>query len=155
MNDAVIPLLEKFKQRYNSWLSPTFGEGFMLDYDLTGVDALQADAKTRAEVSKINFDTGNISMNEYRKMNGLEPLETETAEVAPNLMNGFDVKDLNIETKESYSDYPKQAVENAKKGIELSDDVAKNMVNEVWANAKLPRGVMMHEGTKSGVVRLG
>ena len=43
----------------------------------------------------------------------------------------------------------------AEKGVTLSDDVAKNMVNEVWANAKLPRGVMMNEGTKSGVVRLG
>ena len=43
----------------------------------------------------------------------------------------------------------------ADKGITLSDDVAKNMVNEVWANAKLPRGVMMNENTKSGVVRLG
>ncbi len=42
----------------------------------------------------------------------------------------------------------------ADKGITLSDDVAKNMVNEVWANAKLPRGVMLNEGTKSGVVRL-
>jgi hypothetical protein len=41
------------------------------------------------------------------------------------------------------------------KGVTLSEDVAKNMVNEVWANAKLPRGVMMNEGTKSGVVRLG
>ena len=45
--------------------------------------------------------------------------------------------------------------EAAKKGVTLSEDVAKNMVNEVWANAKLPRGVMMNEGTKSGVVRLG
>jgi hypothetical protein len=45
--------------------------------------------------------------------------------------------------------------EAAKKGVELSEDVAKNMVNEVWANAKLPRGVMMNENTKSGVVRLG
>ncbi len=43
----------------------------------------------------------------------------------------------------------------ADKGITLSDDVAKNMVNEVWANAQLPRGVMLNEGTKSGVVRLG
>jgi hypothetical protein len=42
----------------------------------------------------------------------------------------------------------------ADKGITLSDDVAKNMVNEVWANAKLPRGVMLNERTKSGVVRL-
>ena len=41
------------------------------------------------------------------------------------------------------------------KGVTLSEDVAKNMVNEVWANAKLPRGIMMNEGTKSGVVRLG
>jgi hypothetical protein len=41
------------------------------------------------------------------------------------------------------------------KGVTLSEDVAKNMVNEVWANAKLPRGVMMNEGTKSGTVRLG
>ena len=29
--------------------------------------------------------------------------------------------------------------EAAKKGIKLSDDVAKNMVNEVWNNAELPR----------------
>ena len=86
-NDAVIPLLEKFKQRYNSWLAPTFGEGFMLDYDLTGIDALQADAKTRAEVSKIHADSGNISVNEYRKMNGLEPLDEATADIIPNLQN--------------------------------------------------------------------
>ena len=130
-NDAVIPLLEKFKQRYNSWLAPSFGEEFVLDYDLTGVDALQADAKTRAEVSKIHFDTGNISMNEYRKLNGLEPLETETAEVAPNLIVGFDVKDLNIETKESYSDYPKQAVQNAKKGIELNEAIGNSCATAV------------------------
>jgi hypothetical protein len=43
----------------------------------------------------------------------------------------------------------------AEKGITLTDDVAKNMVNEVWANAQLPKGVMMNEGTKSGTVRLG
>ena len=45
--------------------------------------------------------------------------------------------------------------EAANKGVTLSEDVAKNMVDELWANSKLPRGVMMNEGTKSGVVRLG
>jgi len=44
--------------------------------------------------------------------------------------------------------------EAAKKGVTLSEDVAKGMVNEVWNNAKLPKGVMMNEGTKSGIVRL-
>ena len=45
--------------------------------------------------------------------------------------------------------------EAAKKGITLPDDVAKSMVNEVWNNAQLPRGVMMNPNTKSGKVRLG
>jgi HK97 family phage portal protein len=84
-NDAVIPLLEKFKQRYNSWLAPSFGEQYMLDYDLTGIDALQADAKTRAEVAKIHADSGSISVNEYRKLNGLELLDDESADLIPNL----------------------------------------------------------------------
>ena len=45
--------------------------------------------------------------------------------------------------------------EAAKKGITLTDDVAKSMVNEVWTNAKLPRGIMMNPRTKSGEVRFG
>jgi hypothetical protein len=53
-----------------------------------------------------------------------------------------------------------EAIENfkneaAKKGVTLPDDVAKAMVNEVWNNAQLPRGVMMNPNTKSGKVRLG
>ena len=45
--------------------------------------------------------------------------------------------------------------EASKKGITLPDDVAKSMVNEVWANAKLPRGIMLNPRTKSGEVRFG
>ena len=45
--------------------------------------------------------------------------------------------------------------EAAKKGITLPDDVAKSMVNEVWTNAKLPRGIMLNPRTKSGEVRFG
>jgi hypothetical protein len=45
--------------------------------------------------------------------------------------------------------------EAAKKGITLPDDVAKSMVNEVWTNSKLPRGIMMNPNTKSGEVRFG
>ena len=45
--------------------------------------------------------------------------------------------------------------EAAEKGITLTDDVAKSMVNEVWTNAKLPKGIMLNPNTKSGEVRLG
>jgi len=45
--------------------------------------------------------------------------------------------------------------EAANKGITLPDDVAKSMVNEVWENAELPKGIMMNPRTKSGEVRFG
>ena len=53
---------------------------------------------------------------------------------------------------EAITNFKKEA---ANKGVTLSDDVAKAMVNEVWNNASLPRGVMMNPNTKSGQVRLG
>ena len=43
--------------------------------------------------------------------------------------------------------------EAAKKGVTLSDDLAKSMVNEVWINAELPKGIMMNEASKNAVVR--
>ena len=42
----------------------------------------------------------------------------------------------------------------AEKGITLGDDTAKNMVNEVWRNSRLPKGVMLNPRTKSGTLRL-
>ena len=44
--------------------------------------------------------------------------------------------------------------EAAEKGVTLTDDVAKNMVNEVWNNAELPKGILLSSNSKSGVVRL-
>lgn len=70
--NAVIPLLEKFKQKYNSWLAPSFGEEYKLDFNLDNIDALQADAKTRAEITKIHLDAGAIDVEEYRKMNNIK-----------------------------------------------------------------------------------
>jgi hypothetical protein len=76
---------------------------------------------------------------------GYEVFKNNPMSVADNY--GPSSKVINVAVKEFID-------EAAKKGVTLSEDVAKNMVNEVWANAKLPRGVMMNEGTKSGVVRL-
>ena len=45
--------------------------------------------------------------------------------------------------------------EAANKGITLPDDVANSMVNAVWRNAELPKGIMMNPRTKSGEVRFG
>ena len=76
---------------------------------------------------------------------GYEVFKNNPMSVADNY--GPSSKVINVAVKEFID-------EAAKKGVTLSEDVAKGMVNEVWNNAKLPRGVMMNEGTKSGVVRL-
>jgi hypothetical protein len=54
--------------------------------------------------------------------------------------------------KETVEDFQKVALE---KGITLSDDVAKSMVDEVWSNAELPKGIMINPKSKAGSVRLG
>ena len=77
---------------------------------------------------------------------GYEVFKNSPMSVADNY--GPSSKVINVAVKEFID-------EAANKGVTLSEDVAKNMVNEVWANSKLPRGVMLNEGTKSGVVRLG
>lgn len=132
-NDAIIPLLNKFKQGYNAWLVPAFGDDLYLDYDLSEVDSLQADAKTRAETSKIHADSGNISVNEYRKMNGLDLIDDPQANNIPNLTEGLEMKSisLKLETKQSYNDYPQQAVENAKRGIRLNEEVGNECATAV------------------------
>jgi len=76
---------------------------------------------------------------------GYEVFKNNPMSVADNY--GPSSKVINVAVKEFID-------EAANKGVTLSEDVAKGMVNEVWNNAKLPRGVMMNEGTKSGVVRL-
>ena len=77
---------------------------------------------------------------------GYEVFKNNPMSVADNY--GPSSKVINVAVKEFID-------EAANKGVTLSEDIAKNMVNEVWANSKLPRGVMMNEHTKSGVVRLG
>ena len=77
---------------------------------------------------------------------GYEVFKNNPMSVADNY--GPSSKVINVAVKEFID-------EAANKGVTLSEDIAKNMVNEVWANSKLPRGVMMNEQTKSGVVRLG
>ena len=42
----------------------------------------------------------------------------------------------------------------AEKGINLSEDVAKNMVDEVWNTSSLPKDILVTPRSKSGTVRI-
>ena len=57
-DDAVLPLLDHFKDELNNWLVPQFGDGLMLDYDADGIEALAPRReKTWARIAAADFMT--------------------------------------------------------------------------------------------------
>ncbi len=143
----------------------------VIDFSNDLINNYKADPKDVAELVQ-NFNDMRGTWSELFTLMGsrLTPNALEDFQkVIPQQINdvldrGYEVfKNNPMSVADNYGPSSKvinKAVEDfidvaGEKGVTLSDDVAKNMVNEVWANAKLPRGVMMNEGTKSGVVRLG
>jgi hypothetical protein len=143
----------------------------VIDFSNDLINNYKADPKDVAELVQ-NFNDMRGTWSELFTLMGsrLTPSALEDFQkVIPKQINevldrGYEVfKNSPMSVADNYGPSSKvinKAVEEfkdvaAEKGITLTDDVAKNMVNEVWANAKLPRGVMMNEGTKSGTVRLG
>ena len=143
----------------------------VIDFSNDLINNYKADPKDVAELVK-NFNDMRGTWSELFTLMGsrLTPAALEDFQkVIPKQINdvldrGYEVfKNNPMSVADNYGPSSKvinKAVQDfkdvaAEKGITLTDDIAKNMVNEVWANAKLPRGVMMNEGTKSGVVRLG
>jgi len=143
----------------------------VIDFSNDLINNYKADPKDVAELVQ-NFNDMRGTWSELFTLMGsrLTPSALEDFQkVIPKQINdvldrGYEVfKNSPMSVADNYGPSSKvinKAVEDfideaAKKNVTLSEDVAKNMVNEVWANAQLPRGVMLNEGTKSGVVRLG
>lgn len=70
--DAIIPLLDKFKQAYNNWLVPAYAKAenkeLYLDYDITKIDVLQEDLEKKAKIVVELVREGVITPNEGREM---------------------------------------------------------------------------------------
>jgi hypothetical protein len=149
----------------------TIDEDKVIDFSNDLINNYKADPKDVAELVQ-NFNDMRGTWSELFTLMGsrLTPSALEDFQkVIPKQINdvldrGYEVfKNSPMSVADNYG--PSSKVINTavkefidvagEKGVTLSEDVAKNMVNEVWANAKLPRGVMMNEGTKSGTVRLG
>ena len=68
---VIIPVLTEMKHGINRWLVPHFGQDLMLDFDLSGVDALQEDKLLRFKA--IKESAGMITINEARIAAGIKP----------------------------------------------------------------------------------
>jgi HK97 family phage portal protein len=77
--DAIIPLLEIFKQNYNNWLVRSYSEAenadLFLDFSVNNIPSLQEDINKKAQTISILIDKGVISPNEGREMLSLGRIE--------------------------------------------------------------------------------
>jgi len=77
--DAIIPLLEIFKQNYNNWLVRSYSEAenadLFLDFSVDNIPSLQEDINKKAQTISILIKQGVISPNEGREMLSLGRIE--------------------------------------------------------------------------------
>ena len=70
--DAIIPLLNVFKENYNNWLVSPYSESenadIFLDYSVADIPSLQEDINKKAQTVSILIEKGVISPNEGREM---------------------------------------------------------------------------------------
>ena len=71
--NVIIPILCEVRAGLNRWLVPYFGKDIYLDFDISGIDALQEDKLLRFKA--IKESAGMITINEARIAAGLKPYE--------------------------------------------------------------------------------
>ena len=98
--DAVIPLLEIFKQNYNNWLVNSYSEAenadLFLDFSVDNIPALQEDINKKAQTISVLIDKGVISPNEGREMLNLGRVENKPAMDEFYTTGSTDAIELNI-----------------------------------------------------------
>ena len=80
-NNVVVPLLEELRDGLNLWLTPKYGEGLCLDFDLSGVRELQEDFQKQSTAVK-NL-AGILTIDEIRNKLGYMPLPSGGDELLP------------------------------------------------------------------------
>lgn len=81
--DAIIPLLNLFKENYNNWLVKPYAEAenkkIYLDYSVENIPALQEDINKKAQTVKILIEKGIITPNEGREMINMARVDNNPA----------------------------------------------------------------------------
>lgn len=86
--ETIIPHLELFKEEFNNWLVPFFGNDIELDYDVESIGALQEDSSLAWEkAEKAKF----ITIDEKRNLVGYDDLPNNEGKVVlvPSSMIGL------------------------------------------------------------------
>ena len=86
-NETIIPLLDRFQGDLNEWLTPMFGEGLELRYDIDSIPAMAEQRKRVFESVSTGVRDGILTRNEAREQLGYEPIDGADSLLVPaNLM---------------------------------------------------------------------
>jgi len=98
-NETIIPLLDRFQGDLNEWLTPMFGEGLELRYDIDSIPAMAEQRKRVFESVVTGVQNGILTRNEAR-----EQLGYETVDGGDSLLVPANLMPLNIASEENDTD---------------------------------------------------
>jgi HK97 family phage portal protein len=72
--DAILPILDKLRDKLNSTLVIKYGDNLYLDYDKDSIEALKENSDIKAARIREDYKNGVITLNEARAARGYEEL---------------------------------------------------------------------------------
>ena len=167
-NETIIPLLDRFQGDLNEWLTPMFGEGLELRYDIDSIPAMAEQRKRVFESVVTGVQNGILTRNEAREQLGYETVDgADSLLVAANLMplnianeeNDTDVgEDIPTEEVEEEANEPEIMVEENNYGeideiIKAVSDINTTPTDGMVSEAK--KGIEWRKEFNRGGTRIG
>ena len=104
-NDVIMPLVNRFVQELNEWLVPSYGMDLRIVPDYSGVSVLQSDKAEQSKWLTEQVNSGQMTRNEARIVQGLDPIESEMMDTPTVTMGTTPIDDIRfdpfIETPEA------------------------------------------------------
>jgi len=167
-NETIIPLLDRFQGDLNEWLTPMFGEGLELRYDIDSIPAMAEQRKRVFESVVTGVQNGILTRNEAREQLGYETVDGGDSLLVPaNLMplniaseeNDTDVgEDIPTEEVEEEANEPEIMVEENNYGeideiIKAISDINTTPTDGMVSEAK--KGIEWRKEFNRGGTRIG
>ena len=156
--ETIIPILRRIQSDLNEWLTPQFGDGMKLEYDIDSIPAMAESRKRVFESVIQGVNSGILTRNEAREKLGFDPIKGGDtlfvpASVMPISLAGESVGDDEDEKlPEDSDDYPDKKPKKPKpdeEEDEEEDDDKKQILTEEIVKEKLKEIIKEHNANYS------
>ena len=96
-NDSIIPMKERYIEELMNWIGPSYGDNIRIKADYSGVAVLQKDKATQSVWLTQQVDSGQITRNESRVIQGLQPIELEAMDIPTVSFSTAPITDIMVD----------------------------------------------------------